>query len=542
MDAAIGSAAKTLTYGYDAAGNRTSIKWPDGFEATYVYDAVNRPQTVTFGGHTATITHDSRGRRTRLVRSNGVTTQWVFRPDSDLQSLTHTWAASSGQAAGGWAYVHDAAGRLTSIDATRLDLEWLPTTAYAKAYGPANNQNQVASQAGQALSFNANGNLAIFQGATYAWTFGNRLAGVSRPGMSATYAYDGEDRRTMKTVDGVITRTLWSGADEVAEMDGAGNILRRFIPDGSGAMDGRLASVAANGTVSWLHTDHQGSVVATSNAAGAPVSLANYSPNGELGTALDGTALTAPPIGSPFGYTGRQYDPETGLWQYRARYYHPQLGQFLSHDPIGTKDDPNLYLYVANDPVNRNDPTGMYDCLASKSQCNKIDKAITNIRDAASAYEAGSVEERWLTRLADSFGTRNDGNGLRIRAGEAGDFSATSPGNFKGDKNGRGGVLSIDFTKIGRDADGSRLAPILAHEGQHAVDHRTGNGADGTRNQTMFMEGRAYRATYLVARVMNSYGVNMNTPQAQIERHIMQGQFDSTASYCRQQGTGVLRC
>ncbi|MNY26060.1 hypothetical protein D3C86_1598870 [compost metagenome] len=184
----------------------------------------------------------------------------------------------------------------------------------------------------------------------------------------------------------------------------------------------------------------------------------------------------------------------------------------------------------------------MYDCLASKSQCNKIDKAITNIRDAASAYEAGSVEERWLTRLADSFGTRNDGNGLRIRAGEAGDFSATSPGNFKGDKNGRGGVLSIDFTKIGRDADGSRLAPILAHEGQHAVDHRTGNGADGTRNQTMFMEGRAYRATYLVARVMNSYGVNMNTPQAQIERHIMQGQFDSTASYCRQQGTGVLRC
>lgn len=123
--------------------------------------------------------------------------------------------------------------------------------------------------------------------------------------MSATYAYDGEDRRTMKTVDAVITRTLWSGADEVAKMDGAGNILRRFIPDGSGAMDGRLTSVAVNGTVSWLHTNHQGSVVATSNAAGAPVSLVNYSPSGELGTALDGTALTAPPTGRPFGYTGR---------------------------------------------------------------------------------------------------------------------------------------------------------------------------------------------------------------------------------------------
>jgi len=168
-------------------------------------------------------------------------------------------------------------------------------------------------------------------------------------------------------------------------MDGAGNILRRFIPDGSGAMDGRLASLEANGTIHWHHTDHQGSVVATSNASGAPVSLVNYSPNGELGTALDGTSLTAPPTGSPFGYTGRQYDPETGLWQYRARYYHPQLGQFLSHDPIGTKDDPNLYLYVANDPMNRTDPTGrqsLADRLKDTAQ-SYFDAAAAAARTAA---------------------------------------------------------------------------------------------------------------------------------------------------------------
>ncbi|QLQ14261.1 MAG: RHS repeat-associated core domain-containing protein [Brevundimonas sp.] len=53
------------------------------------------------------------------------------------------------------------------------------------------------------------------------------------------------------------------------------------------------------------------------------------------------------------------WDPETGLYQYRARYYHPRLGVFLSTDPVGTKDDPNLYLYVGLDPVNVTDPTGM---------------------------------------------------------------------------------------------------------------------------------------------------------------------------------------
>ena len=390
MDAAIGSATRTLTYGYDAAGNRTSIAWPDGFTATYAFDAANRPQTVNFGGHTATIAHDSLGRRTGVTRSSGANSAYAYEADGDLLSLTHNWSAGSGQAAASWTYGHDAVGRITSTDVTRLELEWLPTPAYARAYGPANNLNQVASQAGQALVFNANGNLSTFQGATYTWALGNRLVGVSRPGMTASYAYDGEDRRTMKVVDGVTTRTLWSGADEVAEMDGAGNILRRFIPDGSGAMDGRLASLEASGTIYWHHTDHQGSVVATSNASGAPVSLVNYSPNGELGTAADGASLTAPPTGSPFGYTGRQYDSETGLWQYRARYYHPQLGQFVSTDPIGTKDDPNLYLYVGQDPVNRVDPTG----LAGRGNLSKPDWDVVKKQqsEALSAVRAARSE------------------------------------------------------------------------------------------------------------------------------------------------------
>jgi RHS repeat-associated protein len=82
-------------------------------------------------------------------------------------------------------------------------------------------------------------------------------------------------------------------------------------------------------------------------------------------------------IRNPFTYTGREYDEETSLYYFRARYYDPRTGKFLTRDPIGFAGgdtnvyryvdsvgkpllDTNRYRYVGNDPVNWVDPFGLY--------------------------------------------------------------------------------------------------------------------------------------------------------------------------------------
>ncbi|MFA5584894.1 MAG: RHS repeat-associated core domain-containing protein [Bacteriovoracaceae bacterium] len=99
--------------------------------------------------------------------------------------------------------------------------------------------------------------------------------------------------------------------------------------------------------------------------AGQVVQRYSYSSFGKIYKIDNGGVdkTTNPDIKSSFTYTNREYDSESGLYYYRARYYDPALGRFLTEDPhpgkVSSPDTFNTkYAYVANNPINSLDPSG----------------------------------------------------------------------------------------------------------------------------------------------------------------------------------------
>jgi RHS repeat-associated protein len=193
----------------------------------------------------------------------------------------------------------------------------------------------------------------------YTYDSENRLLSAAVGGSgtaSVFYDYDALGRRQRKTVNGTLTQHLLDGDEEIAELDSSGAVLRRYIT--GTAMDDRIATIEGPATSpvaashTFFHTNHQGSVIAMTDNTGNAVGCAGGSNCQRLAyDAYGNLAAAASATGQPYRFTGRRYDPETGLYYYRARYYSPQLGRFLQTDPVGYTVDLNLYTYVGNDPL-----------------------------------------------------------------------------------------------------------------------------------------------------------------------------------------------
>jgi RHS repeat-associated protein len=156
-------------------------------------------------------------------------------------------------------------------------------------------------------------------------------------------------RRIQKSGPLGTTNYLYDGRDLLEEIDSLGNVLARYT-QGPG-VDQPLSQLRS-GTTSYYQQDVLGSVTSLSDGTGALAKTYSYDSFGKQ-TASTGTTT------NPFQYTGREFDQETGIYFYRARYLDQDTGRFLSEDPIGFMGGKNFYSYVHNRPTFAIDPSGL---------------------------------------------------------------------------------------------------------------------------------------------------------------------------------------
>jgi RHS repeat-associated protein len=216
-------------------------------------------------------------------------------------------------------------------------------------------------------AYDANGNtLSDPSGKQYSWDFDNRLTQAIVPNFgTTTFRYDPWGRRIQKSGPLGTTNFLYDADNVIEEVDQSGNALARYSQHGE--MDQPLSAIRS-GTVSYYQQDGLGSVSSLSNSSGTLANTYTYDSFGNV-TSSTGTLV------NPLRYTAREFDLETGIYEYRMRYYDPSIGRFISEDPIGFKGGVDFYAYVNNRPINLADPTGLKPC---GPDCTKADPLPSN--------------------------------------------------------------------------------------------------------------------------------------------------------------------
>jgi RHS repeat-associated protein len=169
------------------------------------------------------------------------------------------------------------------------------------------------------------------------------------------YLVDGRNRRVGKKKNGVLVQQ-WlyrNQLNPVAELDGAGNIVARFVYGARHTPE----YVIRGGAAYRILTDQLGSPRLVVDATtGAVVQRVRHD---AFGVVLEDSGAGTV---QPFGFAGGMYDAETGLVRFGARDYAPLLSRWTSRDPLLLGGDgPNLYQYVLGDPINKVDPSG--ECI-----------------------------------------------------------------------------------------------------------------------------------------------------------------------------------
>jgi RHS repeat-associated protein len=371
----------TNSYSYDANSNRTGYTAPDGSTNTYTYDTLNRLTTLanslagSFG-----FSYDALSRETQMTRPNNITTNYQYNTLSRLLSVLHQAGSST---IDGASYTLDPAGNRTAktddlagvtsnytydkiYELTQVTQSSNTTESYS--FDPVGNRlsslntasynyntsNELTSDSTTTYAYDNNGNTTSETNSTgttdYAWDFENRLSQVTLPnsGGTVTFKYDPFGRRIEKISPTTTSIFVYDGDNLVETANASGGEVASYA-QGQGIDE--LLAMDRSGTVDYYEQDGLGSVTSLTTSNGAVAQSYTYDSFGN-------TTNSSGSLTNFLRYTGREFDTETNLYYYRARYYDSSAGHFLSEDPTRFAGGSNFYEYAVNDPTLLVDSSG----------------------------------------------------------------------------------------------------------------------------------------------------------------------------------------
>ena len=345
--------SSTFSFGYcDWNGKVSAVTNGNGLVTTYAYDIMDRVTNIAWMAADGTpiggfaYSYDAIGRIVSRNYTLGNPSQ--PSPMSQLSQKTYTYDDLDRLAADGdVAYTYDAAGnRLAMTDASG-------TTTYTLGTG-----DRLAAWTGGSYSYNAAGCVTqIAHGGDtldLAWNSQYQLVSVSTNGAFAeSYTYDALGRRvSTTTLEGTI-RHVYDGVQCIADID-ENNVVVASYTWGAG-IDNLLA-IHIGGATYYPLTDVQGTVWGYADANNNIVACFSYDAWGNI---LSSTSSVPALVTNRYRFQCREWSVVTGLVNFRARWYDPVTGRWLSKDPIGISGGLNLYAFCGNDPIDYSDFNGL---------------------------------------------------------------------------------------------------------------------------------------------------------------------------------------
>ncbi len=247
-------------------------------------------------------------------------------PANDDEAYTYDAAGNRRIAGAEGEYVYDAANQL------------LEDEEYVYTYDWSGNRQTRDRRGGGALT-------------RYEYDSENRLVRVTLPtGDWVRFAYDPLGRLAEKEDStGAIRRYVYDRDQVIAEFDRAGSMVRRYVMRDGVDM---LVGLISDGDHYAVGTDPLGTVIGFLDTAGDPAGAYQYQSFGSI-VNTDGA------VENERTFAGREYEPLSGLYYVRSRFYDPETGRFLQRDPLPHLAATSAYTYAANNPVSHRDPYGL---------------------------------------------------------------------------------------------------------------------------------------------------------------------------------------